>query len=63
VNSQDTSVGVVALGGSAASVLLYLLGPALEALVGERPAPGVEAAIGTLLTAALAWVLPARLRR
>ena len=60
---DETSVGVVALGGAAGSVLLYLAGPALEALVGERPPPGVEAAIGTLITAALAWALPARLRR
>ena len=60
---DETSVGVVALGGAAASILLYLSGPALEAAVGERPPPGIEAAAGTLITAALAWLLPARLRR
>lgn len=63
MRSDETSVGIVALGGAAGSVMLYLAGPALEAMVGERPPAGVEAAVATLITAALAWLLPARLRR
>ena len=59
---SDTSVPVVAVGGALASVVLWLAAPLLEALVGERPPAGVEAALGTLITAALAYWMPARLR-
>jgi hypothetical protein len=62
VRGPETSVPVVALAGAAASILLYLLGPALEAVIGERPPPGMEAALGTLLTAGAAYWMPARLR-
>jgi len=60
---SDTSIPVVALGGALSSVVLYLVGPVLEALVGERPPPGMEAALATLITAAIAWRMPARLGR
>ena len=59
----DTSVSVVALAGALAAVVLYLASPVLEAWVGERPPPGLEAALGTLITAALTYWLPARLGR
>jgi hypothetical protein len=60
---SDTSIPIVALGGALSSVLLYLAGPALEAVVGERPPPGLEAALATLITAGIAWRMPARLGR
>jgi hypothetical protein len=62
MKGSETSVPVVALAGAAASILLYLLGPMLERIIGERQPPGMEAALGTLLTAAAAYWMPARLR-
>ena len=61
--ASDTSIPVVALGGAISSVVLYLAGPMLEAWVGERPPAGLEAALATLITAAIAWRMPARLGR
>jgi len=56
--SNETQVSIVALGGALASIVIYLSAPMLETLIGERPPPGIEAAAGTLITAALAWLLP-----
>lgn len=59
----DTSIPMVAVGGAVASIALYLLSPLLESWVGEEPPPGMEAALGTLITAAITYWLPARWSR
>lgn len=62
--NNQTTVTVVVLGGAAASVALWL---AVELGAIGQPPPGVESALGVLLTAGLAWILPsdvvAKIRR
>ena len=52
-----TTVTVVALGGAAAAIVMWLAGFFAPALMGSAPA-GLEAAITTIIVAVLGYVLP-----
>jgi hypothetical protein len=54
---QETSVTAVALAGALAAILMWLLGFFLPDLMMTTP-PGIEAAVSTVITAVICYVIP-----